>query len=72
MQLDNKSNATEHFHFTFRWPIRVINDHDVEMEVPIGNGPAILNLDFIKDANLSDHEQDDAVSAVIRAIAIIR
>ena len=59
------------FTFHFRWPIRPTSDVSVEMTVPLGDGPAILNAQFCSEHNLSEPEIAKAEGEVIRAIAII-
>ncbi len=57
--------------FHFRWPIRPTSDVSVEMTVPIGEGPSIINPQFATEQSLGDGELLKAEAAVIRAIAII-
>jgi hypothetical protein len=57
--------------FQFRWPIKQSGPQSIEVLIPLGNGPQVLNPEFCKEMALSDGEQDKAESLVLRAIAII-
>lgn len=57
--------------FQFRWPVKQTGPNSVEMIVPRGQGPTILNPDFCEAQKLSDAEVDRAEDEVLRAIAII-
>jgi hypothetical protein len=58
--------------YSFRWPVKQIGQQEIEVQIPIDDGPPPTNPDFAKAHNLSDGEMDSADEAVIRAIAIIR
>ncbi len=60
-----------HIAFQFRWPVKQVAEHVVEMTVPLGQGPAPISAEFIKAHTLSDAEVIKADAAVIRAISLI-
>jgi hypothetical protein len=58
--------------FHFRWPVKQVDEHSVEMEVPMSrDGIPPINKQFIESQQLSDSEVGKAERAVIRAIALI-
>lgn len=68
---NDKPTVTRSIRFAFRWPIEQTGPDEVEVKVPIGNGPPMISSDFAHFHRLSDGELDAAENAVLRAIAII-
>ncbi len=55
-----------------RWPAEQRDSHTIEIIVPCGNGPFILNPEFVKTHKLTDVDIDNAEHAVLQEIAIVR
>jgi hypothetical protein len=56
----------------FRFPIKQINPHMVELQIPRGpNGMDVINPDFQEAYGLDKSEVEKAEALVIRAVAII-
>lgn len=58
--------------FNFRFPVHQVAEQTVAVEIPMGGDIPIINKEFAKAFNLSDAEQDEAETEVLRSIAIIR
>ncbi len=58
--------------FKFRWPVTQVADKEIQVKIPLGNGPHALNIEFIKAHNLSDVEQETCNDLVLESIAIIK
>ena len=56
----------------FRFPVKQINPHMVELQIPRGpNGMDVINPDFQEAYGLDKSEVEKAEALVIRAVAII-
>jgi len=63
---------TKTINYAFRWAVKQTGPNSIEVLIPVGNGPSILNPEFAKQENLSDGELNKAEMAVLESIAIIR
>jgi hypothetical protein len=63
---------TKNIKFSFRWPVKPIGPQEIVVEIPMGNGPAVLNQQFVESQELSAKEIDEAEYRVLESIAIIK
>ena len=57
--------------FVFRWPVKQTGPTAVEVQIPCGEGPGPINLDFINRYGLSYSEVYAAEDAALRSLAIV-
>jgi len=63
---------TKIINYSFRWPVKQIGPQKIEVQIPIGDGPQVLDQRFVVAQKLSDKECDEAEYAVLQTIAIVR
>jgi len=63
---------TKTIQYSFRWPVKQLAEKQIEVQIPIGDGPPVLDQRFIQAHKLSDREIDEAEYGVLESIAIIR
>ena len=56
--------------FSFRWDVHQTGDREIEIEIPVGNGPCPINPEFARVHDLSDIEIKQAELSVLRDVAI--
>lgn len=55
--------------YTFRFPIKQLNEHQVEIRRQPG-GPGVLNPEFLKLHNMTEEESERMETGAIRAVAL--
>jgi hypothetical protein len=63
---------TRNIRFGFRWPVIVVDPRVVEVQIPVGDGPSVLNPEFTRDYGLSDKECELAEDSALRSIALVQ
>ena len=58
--------------FMFRWPVVQTDEQSVEVVIPLDGASEILNKEFCRELRLSDVEIDEAQTAVLRVVALIK
>ena len=68
----SKPVSTRSIAVKFRFDIVEVEDRQVRVEIPLGNGVSMINPEFCKEFKLSDAEIDAAEMAVLKEIVIVR
>jgi len=56
----------------FRWPVNQIAEKEIEVKIPVGNGPPLINPAAIDSLQLSTREVVDAEAAALRELVVLK
>ena len=57
---------------SFRFPVKQSGEKEIEVQIPIGNGPSLINPDAVDHFRLSEREAEEAEHAALKEIVIIK
>lgn len=70
MQVERPSRTTLIIKVETRWPAKQIGEKELEIRVPLGDGPPIINPAFAGEAELTEKEYYSAEYQAIKALAV--